>query len=64
VVCRAGHHLQQPPGHDHPTIGVADVLVRPEERAAVLSDLVEVGFQRTTTPGIGKEQVGIDAVGV
>jgi hypothetical protein len=35
VVSHPGHRLEQPPGDDHAAVGVADVLARLEERAAL-----------------------------
>ena len=64
VVRRAGHDFEQAPRDDHPAIRVADVLVRREERPAVLPEPVEEDLQGAATLGIGEKQVRIDPVGV
>jgi hypothetical protein len=64
VVRRAGQHFEQPSGHDHPAVRVADVFVRLEENSAVLSEPVEEDPQGRGTVGVGEEQVRIDPVRV
>jgi hypothetical protein len=64
VVRRAGQHFEQPTGHDHPAVRVADVFVRLEENSAVLSEPVEEDLQGRGTVGVGEEQVRIDPVRV
>jgi hypothetical protein len=61
---RACHDFEKAPGHDHSTIRVADVLVRLEQRPTVLAQQLDAELQRTATPGVGQEQVRVDAVRV
>jgi hypothetical protein len=64
VVRHAGHYFKQPTRHDHPAIGVADVLVWLEQGAAVPAEPVEEDTEGAGTLSVREEQVGIDPIRV